>query len=654
MSLLDSFFDNSPEGKMAKKLGITKADVKQVFADFDEDGSGKIDSTELQKFAGELGLYWDAATTEMAFKAMDTDADGAVDLKEFATWFCGINDFAGQSDQSEFLKTSIQVKCGVRQVAKALKKMRTTRPGRECKNTFGVQVGEVDKEASSGMIKFSIVPSSAEAFATFSPPEGAHCCVHADFLLKDDCRDEDIEKIKAGAEQAFEMFIEPMLAMMPPPPAIPGLAEPKPYHSHVIQRVENKLRFVVFSGIDIGSLYRETGLDAAIYVPQVHAALFGGSPLSFLNPESGCTLADVFAGRLEMEFTWNTRMLHALKAIVDTTLGNVLVNRGLGMASAWLGSPGSKAWLPRASLGVYSAVFRMQKTSVVWDFNGFHEFFDCLICDTLFPMLDSWKGLDNPFGYPMKFENLPTAEDVAELVKAVGAISGKTFQYIRGEALACGQLMPNPFYEGDWEKMQPCDPLYPVKHAISNMIPPPMQPFKEAGLAFLSAVRGYSGHAFHGEIVQAGLDFRGLNWGHLLPTEAQIMAAECGEPVNKEEFMTTAIGNDLMHPLGKYCYKEVVTKMFEKGWVPAEALPPPFKDILDGYTYSDEDMAKVRDGLSEIFDILRISIKSLERIDVAQYNSITELLQGERLEPQPYPVMDALAFTAETLRALVQ
>jgi hypothetical protein len=647
MSVLDAFFDNTPEGKMARKLGVTKAEIEDIFAEFDEDASGSIDSVELQQFASSFGLIWDAETVEAALKEMDSDGNGTVDLKEFATWFCSRPD--GSSEDTA-LKMKLQVKLAVRQITKALKDMRAARPGKECKNDFAVQIGEVDPEKSTGMIKFSVNPSNAESFGQFTPPEGAHCCVHTDFFLKDDASDEDIEKIKAGAAQAFSSFIEPMLAMIPPPPEVPGMAEGKPFHSYEIQKIDKKLRLVVFSGIDVASIYRDTGLDAGEYVPHFHAALYNGSPLSFLNDKSGCTLADLFAMRFEINFTWNTRVLHAAKAIASTKVVKGLMKEAnpYGDNSMEIG------------LGMCSAMFKSQSSLFELEFNGFHEAMEAAILDVGFPMMEAaaqqQKAYDEEFaqfqkgywGYtPIKLENKPSDEDVAELVKAVGAVSGKTFQYFRKEALTCGKLVPNPFFESDdWEMMQPCDPLYPAKHAVTNMIPEEMSFLKEVGFAFLNAVQGYSGHGFHGEIVHVDSEFRGLNWGHLLPTEAEIMAAECGEPINKQEFAVKAIGNDLMHPLGKYLYKEVATKVLEKGWVPAEAIPPPIKEQLDTYTVSDEEVAAFRDGLSEIFDILRISIRTLKRVDP----EAPMLAQS----PMPFPVKDALEFAIEAGEALVQ
>jgi len=649
MSILDSFFDNTPEGKMARKLGVTKAEIEDIFAEFDEDASGSIDSVELQQFASSFGLIWNAETVESVLKEMDSDGNGSVDLKEFATWFCTNN---MSSEQDSVLKLKLQSKLLVRQVTKALKDMREARPGRVCKNQLAVQIGDVDPATTTGMIKVSVDSSNAESFGKFTPPEGAHCCVHADFLLKDDASDEDIEKIKAGAAQAFSSFIEPMLAMIPAPPEVPGMAEGKPFHSYEIQKIDNKLRIVVFSGIDIASIYRDTGLDAGEYVPHFHAALYNGSPLSFLNDKTGCTLADLFAARFETEFTWNTRILHAAKAISSTKIVKGLMKMANPYADSGL----------EIGLGFASAMFKSQSSLFEIEFNGFHEAMEAAILDVGFPMMEAQAqtkaASDEEFaqgskGYwgltPIKLENKPSDEDVADLVKAVGAVSGKTFQYLRREALTCGKLVPNPFFEADdYEMMQPCDLLYPAKHAVTNMIPEEMSFLKDVGFAFLNAVHGYSGHGFHGEIVHVDAEYRGLNWGHLLPTEAEIMAAECGEPISKQDFLVKALGNDSMHPLGKYLYKEIGAKVLEKGWVPAEAIPPPVKEQLDAYTVSGEEMQAFRNGLSEIFDILRINIKTLKRIDPEYFDRNRHNLFNALL-----PAKDVLEFAIEAGEALV-
>lgn len=98
-----------------------------------------------------------------------------------------------------------------------------------------------------------------------------------------------------------------------------------------------------------------------------------------------------------------------------------------------------------------------------------------------------------------------------------------------------------------------------------------------------------------------------------------------------------------MHPLGKYLYKEIGAKVLEKGWVPAEAIPPPVKEQLDAYTVSGEEMQAFRNGLSEIFDILRINIKTLKRIDPEYFD----------LANAPLPAKDVLEFAIEAGEALV-
>merc|ERR1719353_872757 len=89
--------------------------------------------------------------------------------------------------------------------------------------------------------------------------------------------------------------------MIPPPPAIPGLKEAKGYHSYGIRKEDDQLKLIVFSDIDVAQVYRDTGLEVGDYVPHFHVGLNFGSPLSFLDPNGGCTLADLFAAKFEVD-----------------------------------------------------------------------------------------------------------------------------------------------------------------------------------------------------------------------------------------------------------------------------------------------------------------------------------------------------------------
>jgi hypothetical protein len=614
MSMLDSFFDKTPEGQMARKLGVKKQEVQELFNEFDKDGSGNIDSAELQQFAASFGLIWDAGTVEDCLKEMDTDGNGTVDLKEFATWFCKMPE-SDQGDQ--LLKIKMQVKLMVRQVTKALKDMRTARPGKDCKNTVSFQIGEVDTETSSGQWKFEFSPSSSEKYAAFSPPEGAYVAAFASFYLTENHTDEDVEKIREGAKMAFEMFVEPMLGMIPPPPAIPGLKEAKGYHSYEIRKEDDQLKLIVFSDIDVAQVYRDTGLEVGDYVPHFHVGLNFGSPLSFLDPNGGCTLADLFAAKFEVCFQWNTRVLHAMKALASTKVVKGLLTMDGG---------GRKHRELEAGLGMASALFRGQNSSFDLAFNGFQEACEAGVIDVAMPMAEqqfekkcrySEEMAEACKGYYLMtpLPRAPSEEEISNIIKSIGAISGKTFDYVRKMGLGCGPLVPNPMYQGDWDMIQPCTPLYPAKAMIESipMMMPFLEPFIDLIWVVLRTIKGYGGHGFTSEVAHAGIEIRGLNWAHLLPTQAEIEASEACEPMNKEEFMMNHV-LDHLPPIARWFVKEVVLEAQAAGF-PIPPLPPPIQDKLTGIAYTDEEIADIREGLSEVFDIVRAVLPLIKLID---------------------------------------
>lgn len=61
--------------------------IKKVFTSFDTDGSGFIDSLELQAVSKELGKPMDAAELEECLKDLDQNKDGKISLEEFSSWW---------------------------------------------------------------------------------------------------------------------------------------------------------------------------------------------------------------------------------------------------------------------------------------------------------------------------------------------------------------------------------------------------------------------------------------------------------------------------------------------------------------------------------------------------------------------------------------
>merc|ERR1711959_465037 len=113
-----------------------------------------------------------------------------------------------------------------------------------------------------------------------------------------------------------------------------------------------------------------------------------------------------------------------------------------------------------AGMGMASALFRGQSTSFELAFNGFQEACEAGVIDVAMPMAEadferqmkySEEMAEMCKGYYLMtpLPRAPTEEEISNIIKAVGAISGKTFDYIRQVGLNCGPLIPNPMYAAD-------------------------------------------------------------------------------------------------------------------------------------------------------------------------------------------------------------
>ena len=58
-----------------------------LFAEIDKDGSGTIDTSELQNLLSKLGKYLTPAELKLAVEKIDTDGSGVIEYDEFVAWY---------------------------------------------------------------------------------------------------------------------------------------------------------------------------------------------------------------------------------------------------------------------------------------------------------------------------------------------------------------------------------------------------------------------------------------------------------------------------------------------------------------------------------------------------------------------------------------
>jgi len=81
--------------------------VAKLFAEFDADGSGSIDSKEFQDLAFACGETLSDEEAVEVTKQLDTDGNGTIDVDEFRNWFEGFNRDDSESNSVANLKSSV-------------------------------------------------------------------------------------------------------------------------------------------------------------------------------------------------------------------------------------------------------------------------------------------------------------------------------------------------------------------------------------------------------------------------------------------------------------------------------------------------------------------------------------------------------------------
>lgn len=578
---------------MAKKLGITKKALENMFNEYDKDGSGGLDAAELQTLAASIGIMWDAAAVEEAVAAIDTDGNGVIDIKEFATWFCQQPD--GGDEPSEMLKMSLQAKIFIRMVTNALKSV-SDEGGEECVNQAGFQVGEVDTEACRGMFKMYGCGSSNEEFAALNPPEDAAAAVYVDFSLRPGASEEDIQSIIDGCNDGWTMFAEPILDEIPKPPQVPGMKDGQPFAGKRIEKVsvdgEDVLRFIVFSGVDPASMWKESDLNAGDFVPSLHHAQYFNYALAdIFDPEGPTSVKDWVTGRAEYNFTWNTKTLKAIAAVLNTDfVKNMMCDNSDGRTMKYAAS-------------VMSRAFRSQNSSFELAFNGFQDLAEAGIINGALTAFEQqqlrrarWNDEDCTDPWANVGIDRPSDEQLSALIAAVGNLSGKTFSAIREDVLGCGPLFPKPGWGNHGTYMSP---LYMVKEGLS-MIPPDFEEYKNLALKFVSTVSGIKTACAGSTFAKVGAETKGFDIFTLLPTVEEIEASDC---VQLEEDPEVMLAHFIEHGniYTRLAMREAAAAA-EEGLAP---IPPPFVEKLKEVTVDEGEWAAKKEQYSELIQVIK-------------------------------------------------
>jgi hypothetical protein len=86
--------------KKKTRVDIDEKMVRQMFETFDTDGSGEIDTQELQVLAYALGEVWDDEKVASVMNKIDKDGSNAIDFKEFYDWFMSGDALSGSREDT--------------------------------------------------------------------------------------------------------------------------------------------------------------------------------------------------------------------------------------------------------------------------------------------------------------------------------------------------------------------------------------------------------------------------------------------------------------------------------------------------------------------------------------------------------------------------
>lgn len=188
---MTSFADRSRAIFGFGSLSMTEVDVRQVFEEFDVDGSGALDKSELQILCGATGRMVTGDDLQHLFRRLDSNGDGVIQFDEFLTWWSEADSGTStepQSLQSSFVQAALlaryykrMLRADFRQASDSGMPMDLAGEHVQIATNFGFgSVGESPAEFT-----FSVRPTEVADVEELDFPEDARAAWHVDLVIAD-------------------------------------------------------------------------------------------------------------------------------------------------------------------------------------------------------------------------------------------------------------------------------------------------------------------------------------------------------------------------------------------------------------------------------------------------------------------------------------
>merc|ERR1712166_608339 len=438
------FFNNSDEGKMARNLGLSVADLQEVFDQFDTDGSGGIDSKEFGTLLASLDIFWDDEKIETTVKGIDADENGLIDFKEFITWFLNggadideelLNAESWQEQEEDrMFKAKLMMPLYIKKITKVVEGL-TDKPMDACTNSLTVQVGQPEERAS-----VRVYANQTEDWASLNAPANTCSAAVVDFNLRDGYCKESLARVQEIVAAMYAQHVEPMLNKINKLPRNlreTGMFKGKPFDSYrfEVETVNGKevLRFAVFSGVDtLGGMANLANADMGKLVPSFSAKFTSGFGMADLLT-SGAKLKDMATWKFEVTLSYVKNLI-----ILVSEVGQMLRKAEGNMDSYDIRD------MKKQSMAVtaFTKFFVAQRSLFYFQFESPFEWARQMVHEFAVPMLlEEWEKMGAQMGASL-VKAPPSPEVIDAIIDAIGNISGITIGALKARLLSDRILIP--------------------------------------------------------------------------------------------------------------------------------------------------------------------------------------------------------------------